>query len=40
MDGKRQAILEACEKADLESLTGLADSEGGLLDDTLRTTAC
>jgi hypothetical protein len=39
-ESKRRLIAEACEKEDLDSLVCLADSEGGLLDDALRRTAC
>jgi hypothetical protein len=37
---KRVQIKQACQKADLQHLARLADSEGGLLDDSLRQLAC
>lgn len=37
---KRQAITTACQEWNLLELVDLANSKGGLLDDTLRATAC
>ncbi len=39
-DRKEQAIRRACEQDDVDKLVELADSVGGLLDDTLRQLAC
>lgn len=37
---KQQAITSACERRDLPQLAKLADSEGGLLEDHFRQSAC
>ena len=37
---KRQAIRQACEDNDVARLVCLTESSGGLLDDSLRRTAC
>lgn len=37
---KRDAIYQACEDGDINKLMRLTESSGGLLDDTLRQTAC
>ena len=37
---KRGAISHACQEKDIKRLIGLADSAGGLLDDSLRRKAC
>lgn len=37
---KRDSISAACREHSIESLIRLANSEGGLLDDAFRTTAC
>lgn len=38
--GKYDLVAIACQEKNLESLIRLANSEGGLLDDTFRATAC
>lgn len=40
LNTKRDAIATACQHADLGKLIALANSEGGLLHDDLRATAC
>lgn len=37
---KREKIIEACKARDLDTLVTQATSEGGLLEDELRKTAC
>ena len=37
---KHDLILQACRDRDVPTLTELADSEGGLLEDELRRDAC
>ena len=39
-DGKGLEIRRACEQDNVDKLVELADSVGGLLDDTLRQFAC
>lgn len=37
---KREEVARACREGDLGALVGCADTEGGLVDDELRATAC
>ena len=37
---KRDLISTACREGNLDALVGLANSNGGLLDDAFRATAC
>lgn len=37
---KRQRILQVCGERDVDQLRKLATSEGGLVDDEVRRTAC
>lgn len=37
---KEEALKEACRECDIKSLINLANSDGGLLSDDIRATAC